>query len=90
MSGISGSLPGGLTISEISLTRPTFQDTTSSTMAIIVWSSVGAAIGVVLAVLLGYCITTQARYFCSFLNFFSFVYVSRRGKRVLRAGFGDS
>ena len=65
MSGISGSLPGRLTIAEISLTRPTFQDVTSTTMTIIVWSSVGAAIGLVLAVLLGYCIATQARY-CGF------------------------
>ena len=56
---INDVLPDALTLSGIGLTSPIFQE--SSRMAIIVWSSVAAAIALVLVAVFGFCLANYSR-----------------------------
>ena len=58
---INDVLPDGLTLGSVGTVRPIFQATASSRIAIIVWSSVGAAIGLVLVTVGGLCIANYSR-----------------------------
>ena len=61
LSRINDVLPNALILSSIGLTSPIFQE--SSKMAIVVWSSVGAATGLVLVLVavFGFCLANYSR-----------------------------
>ena len=60
-SRVNDVVPDGLTLSSIDIDRPQLQDVTSSRMLVIVWSSVAAAIGILLVAVGGFCLANYSR-----------------------------